>query len=306
MKISHGIEYLAARAAALVFQLLPHRTAVRLGGKAGRAGGLIMSKRRAIVRTNLEIAFGDQYDAAGREELTGRIFDNIGRTIAEVARFSRLSKQQILKLVTSEGTECFQEAVDHGRGAILAGSHFDNWELMGAYVNALGYPVDFMVRSQHNPYFDSYLTLLRASHGVKVIHSDRGMKDVIRALKANRQIAMIADQHGGSGGIIVTFFGRKVSVARAPAALAVKFQAPILTGYWVRNPDDTHHCRFNPLLYPDPHADPDAEIVRLTTVYTQRIERAIRMRPDLWFWTHRRFKPVADGEQKDNPYVESR
>ncbi len=306
MKINHGIEYLAARVAALVFQLLPHRLAVKLGGRAGRAAGLLLSRRRAIVCTNLEIAFGDQYDTAGRRELSGRIFDNIGRTMAEVARLSRLSKQQILTLVTSEGTEIFQEALDHGRGAILAGSHFDNWELMGAYVNALGYPVDFMVQGQHNPYIDDYLTRIRASHGVKVVHTDRGMKEIIRALKANRQIAMIADQHGGSGGIIVPFFGRRVSVHRAPAALAVKFQAPILTGYWVRNPDDTHHLRFDPPLYPDPHADPEAEMVRLTTIYTERIERAIRIRPDLWLWTHRRFKPVADAEQKDDPYVQSR
>lgn len=304
MKMTHGIEYLAARAAALVFQLLPHRTAVRLGGKAGRAAGMILSRRRAVVRTNLEIAFGDAYDSAGREELTDRIFDNIGRTMAETARLPRLSKETILSLVTAEGTDSFREVREYGRGAILAGSHFGNWELMGAYVNALGYPVDFLVRGQHNPYFDRYLTKLRAGSGVRVIHSERGMKDIIRALHDNRQVAIIADQHGGSGGVITTFFGRAVSVPRAPAALAVKFGAPILTGYWVRNPDDTHHCRFDPPLYPDPQADPETETVRLTRVYTERIERSIRLRPELWLWTHRRFKSVPGAEQTGNAYVE--
>lgn len=304
MKISHGIEYCAARMAALIFQLLPHRIAVRCGGRAGRAAGVILAGRRAVVRTNLEIAFGDQYDRAGREELTDRIFENLGRTMAEVARFPRLSREEILALVTAEGTDSLRDALDHGRGAILAGSHFDNWELMGAYINALGYPVDFMVASQHNQYFDRYLTRIRAGHGVLVIHSDRGMKDVIRALKANRQVVIVADQHGGSGGIIVTFFGRRVSVPRAPAALAVKFQTPIITGYSIRNPDDTHHCRFDPPLYPDPQADPEAETVRLTRIYTERIEQSIRLRPELWLWTHRRFKPVADQEQTGNVYVQ--
>lgn len=303
MKISHGIEYLAARAAALVFQLLPHRAAVRLGGRVGRAAGVVLTGRREVVRTNLEIAFADTYDRAQREELTDRIFDNLGRTIAEIARFPRLSKAKILSLVTAEGTDSFREVQEHGRGAILAGSHIDNWELMGAYVNALGYPVDFMVRGQHNPYFDRYLTRLRASGGVKVIHSERGMKDVIRALKDNRQVAMIADQHGGVGGVLTTFFGRTVSVPRAPAALAVKFGAPILTGYIVRNPDDSHHFHVDPPLYPDPQADPEAETVRLTRIYTERIEQSIRLRPELWLWTHRRFKPVADAEQMGNVYV---
>ncbi|NMC44684.1 MAG: lysophospholipid acyltransferase family protein [candidate division Zixibacteria bacterium] len=304
MKINHGIEYGAARLAALIFQLLPHRFAVRCGGRAGRAAGLVLAGRRAVVRTNLEIAFGDQYDRAGREELTDRVFDNLGRTIAEIARFPRLSKDQILSLVTADGMDSLREVQEHGRGAILAGSHYGNWELMGAYINALGYPVDFMVRGQHNPYFDRYLTRLRAGGGVKVIHSERGMKEVIRALKDNRQVAMIADQHGGGGGVLTTFFGRTVSVPRAPAALAVKFRTPILTGFMVRNADDTHHLRVDPPLYPDPQGDPEVETERLTRIYTERIEQAIRLRPELWLWTHRRFKPVADQEQTGNVYVQ--
>ncbi len=304
MKISHGIEYLAARMGAGVLQLLPHRAAVRLGGTIGRAAFYLWRPRRRVTLINLEIAFGQALDPEARYRLGRDVFANFGRTIAEIARFPRMTKESILDLVTAEGTENLREALAYGRGAILAGSHFGNWELSGAFISALGFPVDFLAKRQHNPYFDRYLTRLRNSGGIGVIHSERGMTDILRALKSNRQVAIVADQHGGPGGIEVTFFGRRVSVPRAPAALAVRYRAPLVTGYIFRNADGTHHCRFDPPLCSDPAAPPEAEEIRLTEIYMGRLEAAIRLRPDLWMWTHRRFKPLRGGEQQTNPYVQ--
>jgi len=304
MKISHGIEYLLARLAALIFQMLPHRAAVSLGGRLGRAVNNLWTARHQVIVKNLEIAFGDKMTLAEREGLSREIFGNIGKTMAEISRAPRLNKNRILQLVDSEGEETFQEALDHGKGALLTGSHFGNWELMGAYINALGFPVDFLVKSQHNPYVDRYLTYLRSRLNVRVIHSDRGMTGILRALKENRQVAIVSDQHAGSQGIIVKFFGRLVSVPRAPAALAVKTGAPIITGYILRNDDHTHHCVFHKPIYPNRDADPQEEILRLTRVFTGRIEEAIRMRPDHWLWTHRRFKYIPPGEQIEGSYVE--
>lgn len=304
MKISHGIEYLAARLAALIFQTLPHGAALKLGERLGRSVDNLWTARHKVIINNLEIAFGDAMTAAQREELARDIFGNIGRTLAEISRAPKYDKNRILDLVDSEGEETFQEALDYGKGAVLVGSHFGNWELSGAYVNALGFPVDFLVKRQHNPYVDRYLTYLRRCLGVRVIQSESGMMEIIRALKDNRQVAIVSDQHAGSGGIIVNFFGRPVSVPRAPAALAVKTGAPIITGYIMRRPEGRHHCVFQKPVYPRSGADPKEEIFRLTKIFTGRIEEIIRMRPDHWLWTHRRFKYVPPAEQIEGSYVE--
>jgi KDO2-lipid IV(A) lauroyltransferase len=302
MKISHGIEYVLFRIMAGIFQLLPHPIAVNLGDRIGRAVCNLWKTRHDVVIRNLGIAFGDAMPAAEKEVLARNVFGNIGKTLAEVCRFSRLSQDKIRRLVSSEGEDCFQEAFDHGKGAVLVGSHFGNWELMGIYINDLGFPVDFLVRGQHNHLVDEYLTRLRVKCGVGVLHSERSMKDVVRALKNNRQVAIVSDQHEGSRGLVIEFFGHPVSVPRAPAQLAVKLGSPIITGYILRNPDNSHHCIFDKPEYPDPDADPDHEIVRLTKLYTQRIESTIRKYPELWLWTHRRFKSVKQDET-DNSHA---
>jgi len=304
MTMSHGVEYLLLRLLAGLFELLPHRAAVRLGERFGRAANNIWLSRHRVIIENLRIAFGDEMSASEREELARDVFGNIGKSLAEISRAPRLTRDRILKMVDSEGEETFQEALDYGRGAVLTGSHFGNWELMGAYVNALGFPVDFMVKSQHNPYVDRYLTGLRQSLGVRVIHSERGMMEVIRALKENRQVAIVSDQHAGSQGIIVKFFGRLVSVPRAPATLAVRTGAPIITGHILRRPDFTHYCIFQKPVYPRLDADREEEILRLTRLFTGRIEETVRRHPDQWLWTHRRFKYRPSGEQIEGSYVE--
>jgi KDO2-lipid IV(A) lauroyltransferase len=304
MKISHGIEYLLARVLALILQILPHRAAITLGGRLGRAtNNLWMARHRVIVK-NLEIAFGETMTEADRQKLSRDVFENLGKTMAELCRSPKIDRKAILRLVDSEGEETFQEALDYGKGALLTGSHFGNWELMGAYINALGFPVDFLVKSQHNPYIDRYLTYLRNCLNVRVIHSEKGMMDIIRALKNNRQVAIVSDQHAGSQGIIVKFFDQLVSVPRAPATLAVRTGAPIITGCILRNPDNTHHCVFQKPVYPRPEADREEEIFRLTKLFTGRIEETIRMRPEFWLWTHRRFKYVPTGEQIEGSHVE--
>ena len=304
MKITHGIEYLLIRFLAFLFCLLPRTAAIKLGERLGRATGNLWKSRYKVVLDNLKIAFGESMSAVDREQLAGEVFGNIGKIMAEVCRFTITSDDQILDMVTSEGTESLKEMLEYGKGGILLGSHFGNWELVGAYIKALGYPIDFMIRGQHNPYVDNYLTFLRASRGVEVIHSERGMKDVIRALKNNHQVAIVADQHAGSHGIIIEFFGRAVSVPRAPATLSVRTGAPMMIGHIYRQPDNRHHCIFDAPVYPDPKADPEEEILRLTKLFTGRFEQEIRKQPNLWLWTHRRFKPLPDAEPKENMHVE--
>ncbi|MCP4568263.1 MAG: lysophospholipid acyltransferase family protein [FCB group bacterium] len=297
MKTIHGIEYLVVRFLAFLFRLFPRKASIKLGERLGRAVGNLWTSRHNIVIDNLKIAYSDELSSAKREELSRDVFGNIGKTMAEVCRFSITSRQQILDMVTVEGENSLKEALEYGKGAILLGSHFGNWELVGAFIHALGYPIDYMIRGQHNRYVDDYLTSLRAHCGVNVIHSERGMIDVLRALKSNHQVAIVADQHAGSHGVQIEFFGRLVSVPRAPATLSVRTGAPIMIGHMYRQDDGSHHAVFDPLIYPNREADVDEEIVRLTRQFTVRFEQAIRERPDHWLWTHRRFKTLSDTKQ---------
>ncbi len=306
MKISHGIEYFFVRLIAGIFYILPEKAALFLGARLGSATNNIWLSRHNVIIDNLKIAYGKEMDDARREEIARDVFVNIGMNLAELSRFPKMSTEKVLQMVEGEGLDSFQEVEAFGKGGLLVGGHIGNWELVGAYINAIGVPVDFLVRGQHNKLVDNYLTSLRAHAGVKVIHSEEsgGMLEIIRTLKKNRQVCIVSDQHAGSQGILINFFGQKVSVPRAPATLSVRTGAPIISGYIIRREDNSHYCHFEKPLYPDLSAPQDEEIYRLTKVYTKRIEKTIRKNPSFWLWTHRRFKYQPKTEQSEGSFVE--
>jgi KDO2-lipid IV(A) lauroyltransferase len=306
MKISHGIEYLAALALVKLFQVLPRKTALALGKNLGLLVCRLWRARRLIVLNNLDIAFGDSLDAEEKRSLARRVFVNIGKTIAELARFPVTSSDDLRSFARLEDPHTFDEVKAHGKGCIIVSAHFSNWEIAGFVIRDQGLPIDFLVEGQHNPYFDNLLTRLRQSCGVRVHHSNRGgMKEVLRTLHRNEMVAIVSDQHAGSRGIVVRFFGRLVSVPRAPATLSYKTGAPIMIGYDYRQADDTHIIKRHATVYPNRDAEERDEILRLTREYTQILEKAVRSHPEFWLWTHRRFKYTPRKEQTEGAYVES-
>jgi len=50
----------------------------------------------------------------------------------ELLFFPKLSKEEIKKLVKMENLDILANAVKRGKGAVVVGAHFGNWELMGA------------------------------------------------------------------------------------------------------------------------------------------------------------------------------
>ena len=54
------------------------------------------------------------------------------------------------------------------------------------------------------------------------------LRDIVHALKKNRFVAIVADQHDPTGTLIMNFLGRPASVARGPASFAMKYSCPLM------------------------------------------------------------------------------
>jgi KDO2-lipid IV(A) lauroyltransferase len=115
------------------------------------------------------------------------------------------------------------------------------------------------------------------------------MRGAFAALRANRWVAMLADQDARRHGVFVPFFGRSASTPVGPAALALRAGAPIIMGFDRRLPDGRHRLVIEPPLEIENPEASDAAL-RLTAAHTARLEARVREQPPLWFWLHRRWK----------------
>ena len=290
MKINHGLEYALAWTLTKLVQILPGRVADMIAFVLGRLAYAILASRRRVARENLRRAFGDEKSPGEIEEIIKNVFLNIARSIVEFARQPVLNHEKVLKMTTSEGEEYVEQVYKEGKGAMLITGHFGNWELMASWVASSGYPLDLLIGKQHNVKVDEMLISFRKALGMGVIPIGVAARGVIKALRSNRMVAVVSDQHSATGAVNVDFFGRPAATPKGPAAFAIKVGAPIIFGVIIRQGYNKHHAVILPPIYPPGTGDTEADIKSLTQEYTSRLEEWIRKYPDQWLWTHRRWK----------------
>jgi Kdo2-lipid IVA lauroyltransferase/acyltransferase len=289
-RLNHYFEYLAVRSGVGLANRLSPKSADALGAWLGRMAFRLVPSRRRIAAENLRQAFGEQYSEAERLAITRRVFENIGRTLIEFARFGKIKAEGARALVTGRGAEQIEAARAKGNGGIIVTAHFGDWELLGAWVGAIGYPMDFLVGRQHNKMVDDLLIGFRKEMGVGIISLATSSRQVFKALKANHITGLVSDQHASSGGVRLEFFGRPAATPRGPALFAIRAHSPLLPMMLYRERYDKHVILAADPIYPPNSGDEEADIQAMTEQYTRFFEDCIRKYPDQWMWTHRRWK----------------
>jgi len=284
------IEFYLARLIAGVLALLP----LPLSGWIGQALGVfvfdVVRLRRRVTVDNLRQSFPEKSE---REiaALARRVYRNMGLTLAEFARLPRLGAEGLRARVEFVHPEVLEKAWSRGKGAILVGGHFANWEWAAASIHVLGYKVRPIVAYQRNPLVDRLIDRVRNSVGMQVVKvGPTSVRETLRTLENNGFVAILFDQDAGKNGEFVRFFGRPVSAPRGPAVFHLKTGAPIVLVDSLRTSPGKLRVRLEYLDFTAEPGDEDEKIHRVMQVLTERLEQSIRRHPEQWFWMHRRWK----------------
>jgi Kdo2-lipid IVA lauroyltransferase/acyltransferase len=242
--------------------------------------------RRTAVR-NLEMAgFGQ------RKEITDGVFRSIARTLVTFAQFPAMTRDNIGRWIRYEGLENLQNALDKGRGVLIATAHLGNWEL-SAFAHALMTgPMNIVVRPLDNRRVDGFVERQRALSGNRIIEKKDAARGILRALAANEAVGILIDQNTSiEQGVFIDFFGVKACAGSAFAKLAHHSGAPVIPGFALWSEKESRHVlRFYPPV--EMMGDVAADTQRIHAV----LESAIREHPDQWLWIHRRWKTRPPGE----------
>jgi KDO2-lipid IV(A) lauroyltransferase len=135
---------------------------------------------------------------------------------------------------------------------------------------------------------EAWIRRERAAAGIGTISTEK-VRDVYASLRANRCVAMVADQDARRHGVFVPFLGRPASTPVGPARIALATGAPIVTAFVQRQSDGRHVIEMEPPIDMPARDDPDA-VERITVAHVARLEQRVRRAPEHWFWVHRRWK----------------
>ncbi|MBN4076102.1 lysophospholipid acyltransferase family protein [Gemmatimonas aurantiaca] len=297
-KLIHILMYGLLRAIVYFAKSLDNQEAYDYGAAVGRFAMRRFKSRIRVTEDNLRKAFPEWSEDKVRVTRVG-VFENIGRTIFEVARCQGLEHDEIDRLLHKfDGAEYVEEVAKRGKGCLFATPHFGNWELIGFWLPANGYKTNFLAGRQTNPYIDKMLNDNRRSVGVNIIPTGSSARQVIRVLRRGEFLGIVPDQHSAIGHEVVEFFGRKVAAHRGTALFAYRTGAAILPTFIIRKGPGHHEGLVDPPIYADTSRPEKEETQRLTQLIMSRFEEMIREYPELWMWTHKRWKPIPTSLSK--------
>lgn len=288
--VAHQLEYAATSLGTKLARSMSMERADRFGAAIGRFFNKAVSSRTDIAFQNIKRALGDCYTDEEYRAIVQRVFEHIGRTFVEIARFKMLGREGVRQIVTGPGREILERVHAEGKGGIITTAHFGNWELLGAWVAACGYPMDFLVGRQSNRLVDELLIQWRKDMDVGIIPLATSVRSIFKVLKANHFTGIVADQHAPGSDVVLNFFGRPVAAAKGPALFAIRAGCPLLPFLLRRERFDRHVLMPGEPIYPPQSGDEEADIREMIGRLHAFWENGIRQYPEQWMWTHRRWK----------------
>jgi KDO2-lipid IV(A) lauroyltransferase len=271
-------------------RILPERLQYGLGVFLGRLGFLLFRSRRAIAVRNIRRAF-PHFDDRKVSTIALHSFEKLGLNFMELLLIPFIKQEDYARRFSLENKAFADEALSKGLGIMALVFHYGNWEIMGAASGFIGQEVIVLAKPlKKNPHLHRFLTNLRESTGLRVIPNVNTGRDVMKYLRENKVVAILADQREKSrSAVYVDFFGEKAPTSRGIATLAMRTGSPVIPVYTERQGFLRHRLVCGKPLEMERKGNIEELVERNTRKINAALESLIRQNPEEWFWVHRRW-----------------
>ena len=220
------------RTMALCSRVLPRRFGYAVGNRIADWCHAHDAAGRRGVMANLRRVFAFQgriLDERALEQEARFTFRFFGRYLFDFFAYSRpLTPAQMDREIAVFQRTHLERSMAVGKGVLLLTAHLGNWELAGALVTGLGYPLRVIALPESNPEVDRFFSERRRQRGLKVISTGNAVREVLRTLGRQEMVALLADRDYTPRQDRVVFFGEAARLPRGAVWLASHTGAPIL------------------------------------------------------------------------------
>ena len=284
-KISHRLEYAAFRLIVTPLMWLPYPARVRgFGWAAQHVVGPVSGVKKRI-RANLAHVFPDMPRPEG-ERICGKVINNAARAFIEMLAGEEFVARHRDTPIEGPGFAALQEARAQGRPAVMVSGHIGNYDVARLALRAHGFGLGGLYAPMSNPLVNPiYVAAIEAVGKPLFPRGREGLGAMLRHLRGGGMLGLVVDQRMDHGAAL-DFLGKPAPTALSAAEMALKYNALLIPGYAIRQPDGlTFRVH---LEAPVPHGDPLA----MTQALNDSLAAQVRAHMDQWFWLHRRWSGV--------------
>lgn len=256
----------------------------------------IVGYRKNVVRGNLFRSYPEK----NHEEIKAiekKFYRYLSELIPEALAVHEMSPEQIKRRVKIEGQEYLKEQTRLGRNVIIVAGHLCNWELCGQ-ATVLCFPgqVKTLYMPLKNPAAEYYFKKQRERFGLETINAKESgvLLPKIFQEEKGKIVAFIADQSPNpQRAYWMRFLNQPTGFFKGFELYARQFELSVFYIHLERQEDKTYLIRFEPLVM---NSSLESEGIP-TLKFAQRLEQQISEAPELWLWSHKRWKhPMPENQ----------
>ncbi|MCL1868138.1 MAG: lysophospholipid acyltransferase family protein [Paludibacter sp.] len=252
----------------------------------------LVKYRRKIVFQNLKNSF-PQKSEKELHKIERRFYHFFCDMFVESIKKMHMSEKQIRRRFEYANQDAVLQQLNAGKSIILMTAHFGNWEWFSSFTTHISekFRVAQIYKALHSKGFNRFMLLLRSKfHTVNIerktllrqmlkMHSD-GIPTVYGFLSDQSPRSSDAEKVG------VYFLNQKTPIIFGAEKIAQKLDYPVFYGRITCKKRGYYHCEFIPITL-KPNELGEFEI---TKQFMHLLENDICRQPELWLWTHKRWK----------------
>ena len=240
-----------------------------------------------MLEKNLSIAFPEKTQKE-RNLIIKKFYRNFTDTLLEAIKLLTMSQKSLTKRVQFD-PRIFNELFATGKSFEVMLGHNFNWE-WGTVRVGRELPFSFLVVYMPigSQLIDRLFKHFREKTGTKLLSATDMSNDMIPYRNTQYCMVLVADQSPGNPGksYWVDFFGRPTPFVRGPEKNARFNNIPVVFGRFYK-PKRGYYVVETKLATLDPLEKKDGE---LTLEYVRYLEEVIRKQPEIYLWSHNRWK----------------
>lgn len=251
--------------------------------------------RRKVVRANLTACFPDKSLSEIRK-IERAFYRGFTDYIFETIKLLHISDKQMTRRMTFSNVEIMDRFIAEGKDIVVYFSHNGNWEwatsvrLHSRYADDANVVFGQIYRPLRNGNFDRLMLCIRDRFKTRCIPKKTTLRELIGFRKENRRfvVGFMSDQKPGHNDPvrIVDLFGRPTAVITGTETLARRLGTAVV--YWDISRPRRGHYHIDVVEMTE-NASDYAE-GSLTSEYFRMLERTVSRQPELWLWSHKRWK----------------
>ncbi len=243
-----------------------------------------------VALINLDLVYSNTISNKEKRDIIYQSYKSLFFNIYEFIENQSISKEQLLAKATIINEKVILNAIKNKRKIIFVTAHYGGWELAIPYI-ALKYGILAVVnRKMDNPYINDMYIKARDKNNIIMLEKSVAAKGMLRAFKNDHFIALAIDQNSKYG-IEIDFFDKKVMATDTTARLALKFDALIIPIFAIMEDFRKYTIQVCDAIDVNTFDfKTNDKIKELTQKQASIIEEQILLKPQFWFWQHKRWK----------------